>query len=218
VSRPRKIFLALSAACLAAIGGVGLSAASFTSRSVSGVNTFTAATSFCTSAGLQSVTANRDSWVDQNNATTNSGNDQTMIVRSRSGSRNGRVVVGFTMPAKPSGCSVTLATLKLNASSATTGRTIGASQISPSASWTETGVNWNNQPSFTGTAATAASGTGLRSWTVTSQVQAMYGSAAPNNGFLLKDQTEDAGGAGAAQTYSTREATSNKPTLEVTFG
>lgn len=218
MSRARKIFLGVSGLCLIATGGVGLSGASFSAQKANPANTFTAATSFCTNPGLQSVTADRDSWADQNSPTTNNGTATAMTVRSRGGSRNGRALVGFTLPTKPTGCSVTLATLKLNATSSSSGRTIEAYQVSPSASWTEVGVTWNNQPASTSTAATSASGAGARSWTVTSQAQALYSSGSPNNGFLLKDQSEDAGGAGAAQTYSTRDAASNKPTLEVTFG
>jgi hypothetical protein len=45
----------------------------------------------------------------------------------------------------------------------------------------------------------------------------MYGSTDPNNGFLVKDQSEGNNPA-KTQIYSTREAASNKPTLEVTFG
>ena len=217
MKRVSKLALAVTALCTIAVGGVGLSSASFTSRKANPANVFTAATSFCTSPGLQSVTSNRDSWVDQTNATTNNGTATTITVRSRSTNRNGRALVAFNLPTKPTGCSVTLATLKLNASSATAGRTIEAFQVSPSASWTETGVTWNNQPATTGSAATSSSGTGTRSWTVTSQVQAMYPSASPNNGFLLRDQTEENGGSGSTQTYSSREGAS-APVLEVTFG
>jgi hypothetical protein len=38
-----------------------------------------------------------------------------------------------------------------------------------------------------------------------------------NDGFLLKDQTEGAGGAGQTQTYDSRENT-NDPQLVITFG
>lgn len=219
MSRALKIVLGLCALCLVAVSGVGLSNASFSSLKANPNNTFTAATNFCTDLGLHTVTANRDTYVDQNSASTATGGvGTTMNVQSRNSNRNQRALVGFTLPTKPSTCSVTAATLKLTApSTGDSGRTLEASQVSPAATWAETTVTWNSQPATTGTAATTASGTGLRSWTVTSQVQAMYTSASPNNGFLVKDQTESSSSA-KTQVYSTREATSNKPTLEVTFG
>jgi hypothetical protein len=71
----------------------------------------------------------------------------------------------------------------LFAESASNGRTIEAYQIS--ANWVENTVTWANQPATTGTPVTSASGTGWRTWTVTTQVQAMYSGS--NYGFLLKD-------------------------------
>ena len=217
MSRARRIFLGLGGVCLIATGGVGLSGASFSAQKANPANTFTAAASFCTSSGNQTITADKDTFLDQSNAaSTTNGGSPAMTVRSRSNSRNAYAVVGFTLPTKPSGCSVTSATLKVFATSAETPRTIEAYRVT--SSWTEAGANWNNSPTFTTPATTSAAGTGLRSWTVTTQVQALYGSSNPNSGFLLKDQSNDAGGNGQTQTYSTREAASNKPTLEVTFG
>ena len=217
--RTQKIFLAMAALGLMAAAAVGLSGASFTSQSANPANTFTAATNFCTDTSLHTVTADRDTYVDQTNATTSTGGTgTTMNVQSRNSNRNQRALVGFTLPTKPAACSVVTATLKLNAPTvADSGRTLEASQILPSATWSETAVTWNTQPATTGTAATTTSATGLRSWTVTSQVQAMYGSTNANNGFMIKDQTESSSSA-KTQTYSTREAASNKPVLEVTFG
>ena len=58
---------------------------------------------------------------------------------------------------------MTSATLRLYAASYKTGRTLQAWRLA--APWTESGVNWNNQPPTTGTAATVASGSGYREWT-----------------------------------------------------
>ena len=96
----------------------------------------------------------------------------------------------FTLPAIPAGCQVTQARLRMYASSYKTGRTLQA--LRASASWTEGGVNWSNQPATTGTAATVASGSGYREWTVTSHVQSMYSTT--NHGFLIRDATEGGGG------------------------
>lgn len=205
---------AMAGLVLISVIGVGFSSATFHAQRANPANTFTAATSFCSGTSTQTVTAGRDTYVDQSTSTSTGGTGTTMIVNSKS-NKNERVLVGFTLPSKPTGCSVTSATLKLTATASDSGRTLQAFQISPAATWTETGATWANQPATTGTAATTTSGTGLRQWTVTSQVLAMYGSSNPNNGFLVRDQTEDAN---ATQTFSSREASANKPQLTITFG
>ncbi len=52
-------------------------------------------------------------------------------------------------------------------------------------------------------------------WTVTTQVQGIYGGT--NYGFKIKDATENAA-AGPEQQFDSREAGSNPPELIVTFG
>jgi hypothetical protein len=64
--------------------------------------------------------------------------------------------------------------------------------------------------------ATETSGTGWRQWTVTAQVQSMY--AGSNDGFMVRDQTENSGGAGQLQTFRSRESATNPPQLVLTFG
>ena len=104
-------------------------------------------------------------------------------------SANQRALVHFALPAVPAGCTVTEANLRLNATSATNGRTLQA--VALAAPWTEGAVSWSNQPATTGTAATTASGTGWREWTVTAQVNGMYTGA--NHGFLIRDASEGSG-------------------------
>lgn len=196
---------------LAATAGVTRSA--FSGQTSNDGNSFEAAASFCTSPGTQTASANADSWIDQVSSSSNFGTDSILNVRSLVGVANFRALVRFALPATPSGCSVTLAKLRLYAGSATAGRTLQALRIA--ASWTENGVTWANQPSTTGAAATTASGDGWREWTVTSQVQAMYSGS--NNGFLVRDQTED--GLGEEQQLHSREnAPDNPPELVITFG
>jgi hypothetical protein len=111
----------------------------------------------------------------------------------------------------PAGCTVDTATLTLNASSATSGRTLQAIRVT--GNWSEGGVTWSNQPATTGTAATTSSGTGLRSWNVASQVQAMH-TAGNFNGFLIRDATENQD---AEQQFNSREHSQNRPSLTVRF-
>jgi large repetitive protein len=153
-----------------------------------------------------------DSWVLQSSSSTNYGSDSTLKVDSKNGG-NARVLVRLTLPDIPPGCAITDAKLRLYAGSYKTGRTLQALRIA--ASWTETTVRWNNQPATTGTAATATSGSGYREWTVTQQVRDMYTSG--NNGFLVRDATEN--GNGSEQGFNSREKGSdNPPRLVVTFG
>jgi predicted extracellular nuclease len=205
---------------LVALSGGSLatfSSAGFTDRTENPSNTFSAASNFCASAGQQpALTPNRDAYVDESSPTNNFGTAGSLRVTSRNSNRNQRTLVGFQLPALPSGCSVTSATLTLTATSSATGRTIQVFQISPSASWTEAGVTWNTAPATTGSAATAAS-SAAPTFNVTGLVQAMYVSANPSNGFLVRDQSESQAG-GVTQVYRDRTAASGQPQLVVTIG
>ena len=168
----------------------------------------------CATPGTQTIDAVTDTYVDQNSATSNFGSTTTATVQSQSGSRNRRMLVSFPLPPTPAGCSVTAATLRINQSAASgTVRTLEARQVS--SSWAEKTVTWNTKPTTTGTAATTTSATGYRSWTVTSQVQAML--AGTNYGFEIKDQTEDSSTV-MTNTFRTTEGLLNIPQLDITYG
>jgi hypothetical protein len=166
----------------------------------------------CTSAR---VTADADSWVRQDAPAATHGANPTLVVRSKA-QANRRALVHFALPAVPAGCRVTDAKLRLNASAAAGGRTLQAVQLA--ASWTESGVRWNNQPATTGPVATTGSGSGWREWTVTAQVDGMYSGA--NHGFLVL--VRDAGeGSGPTRDQSVRSREgggSTAPQLVITFG
>lgn len=131
--------------------------------------------------------------------------------------------MSFNLPAKPAGCSVTVARLRLWQTAGTNGRTIQAYRAN--AAWTESGaggVTWNTAPGTAGTPATLASsnGTGWREWTganMVTLVEALY--MGPNNGFVLRDATEGASSA-PEQKYQSRQGSpdSQDPELVVTFG
>jgi hypothetical protein len=167
----------------------------------------------CASAGLTTIDATGDTYVDQASAGTNFGNSATASVQTRNLSRNRRMLVYFPMPPVPTGCSVTLGTLRIYASAVAGARTMEAWQVS--SIWTERAVTWTTQPTTTGVAATSANGAGYESWTVTALVTSME--AGGNYGFQVKDQTESSASA-FAQTYRTTEAITNVPQLDVTFG
>ena len=214
MSRRRLLVVCIVGLAVFATAGVALAASlGVTSAKLT---TYVAASSVpgCTAPGTQTVSSNADSWVDQQSATNNFGGDSILKVRSLTSSSNMRAFVRFGLPALPSGCTVTLATLRLYAGSSSSGRTLNAHRVS--SSWTESGVNWNNQPSVTGTPATTASGAGWRQWTVTTLAQAMY--SGTNNGFRVADSVENASGGFEQQLHSKEKAPDNPPELVITFG
>jgi len=165
----------------------------------------------CPGPGSQTVTATADSWISQNDPTTNYGTSLDLEIRSTN-AQNARTLVTFSFPALPAGCWVTDAALRMYAKSSANGRTLDAYQAN--AAWTEAGVTWDNQPGTTGTGASNLSGAGWQTWPVTAHVQAMY--TGSNLGFLIRDANEDIPGA-RTQVYASRED-ANDPELVVTWG
>ena len=156
------------------------------------------------------IITNADAWIDQGSKSSNKGTDSTIKVMSKS-NNSMRGFVNFVLPAMPAGCEIDTATLQMYASSWKTGRTLQA--IPVTGTWSETGVNWNNQPSTGGTAATTTSGSGNRTWNVTSQVQNMF-TTGVNNGFLIRDAVETND---HEQQFNAREKGQNQPRLIIRF-
>lgn len=195
-----------------AVGMIGTSLgstmAAFSATTANPANTFEAAASFC---GTRTLIATADAWVVTNPGGQNNGADTSLFVASRP--QNRRTFVSFDLPAIPAGCALTSATLRLHATSAEGLRTILAYRAS--AAWAEGGLTWNSQPGTSGAPSSGSSGTGWREWAVLQQVQDMY--ALGNHGFMLRDETEGAGGGGFTQVYDSREG-GDAPTLVLAFG
>lgn len=191
--------------------------ASFTATTADGGNQVTASSNFCASAGGTTLTVAEDATGYQTNPTTNYGSYASLGVVSQAGG-NARAVVRFTLPALPSHCDITGATLRLYANDPDVGGTIDVYRADPTAPlWTEAGLIWNNLPAPAGSAVGTASlaAPGWQQWTVTSLVQTLYTTA--NNGFILKDRTEGAVAPGRWQYYDSDDAT-NKPQLVLSWG
>jgi large repetitive protein len=206
--------LAAAAAALVAVAAIaGTTVSAFAGSTSNPGNTFAAAASWgCTSPGTVTASANIDSWIDQASPTSNFGSDQILKLKRETGSKAMRALLRFTLPAVPAGCAVTGATLRVYAASAATGQTLQA--LRNSATWTENGVTWNNQPATAGTAATTTSVSGWNQWTVTSLVQAMYSGS--NFGFKLRFATETS--PVAEMQFHARNKGSEHPELRITFG
>jgi CSLREA domain-containing protein len=149
-----------------------------------------------------------DAWIDQGSPTNNMGVDSILKVLSKE--KNMRALLLFNLPPVPQGYVISTATLRMYNASCSTGRTLQVWQNA--ASWTEMGVNWNNQPATTGVPATAASNCGWLSWNVTGSVQSMYSNG--NYGFLLRDANENQDN---EQQFHAREKGESIPQLLITF-
>jgi hypothetical protein len=186
------------------------------------------AESGCASPGSQTVPSSADTWVDQANPTANFGNSSDLFVQSKSGNANRRTLVKYQLPALPSGCSVTGAALRLNATTSTASRTIQVFRAA--AAWTEgnggsgSGVTWTTQPATEGTASSHATNgtTEFKAFDVTAHVKNMYDEG--NDGFILRDSSEDSGSS-PEQKYQSKEGQnsgsntdSGDPKLVVSWG
>jgi hypothetical protein len=180
-------------------------------------NQITTATSFCTSPGTTTITADADSFVDQANPTAFSGGTATFLIVTPQAGAVRRTFVRFpTLPTIPASCALTTATLRIFSESQTAGRTLGAYRADPTApQWTEAALTWNNQPAAVGTPATAVMPNTDQYvvWTVTTLVRDMY--SAGDNGFAVRDQDETGGG--AWQQFNSRTVATNKPQLVVAW-
>ena len=118
-----------------------------------------------------------------------------------------------------SGSTVTAATLTLCATSVPSSRTYDAHRVT--ATWTETGVIWNNQPSVAGSATASAStpgSPGCMSWTVTSDVQ-LWVDGTANYGWRIADSSEGSSQEKLTVYRSTEDSAvpADQPHLQVTW-
>ncbi|MGZ4676491.1 MAG: CBM96 family carbohydrate-binding protein [Acidimicrobiia bacterium] len=148
-----------------------------------------------------------DSYVRSNAATNNYGNDPTIQVMNSGNGKNAvtyqpfwRFSVG-TLPAAPASAKLRLFT--------TDAGTTGSLYRSASATWTETGITWNNKPGTSGGSLGASRAATLNQWVefdVTPTV-----TAAGEYGFTLTNASSD------LTAFSSRQG-ANPPQLILTFG
>jgi hypothetical protein len=170
------------------------------------------------------LAASGDSYVAKEAAGSNFGTGTTLIVSS-SATTTKRSLVQFALigcsPAIPPTALVTAASLSLTTAALQLGtRTYEVHGIS--ATWTEIGVNWTNQPAaaagVSGSATVSLgtpSGTTV-SWNVIGDVQSMVSGAASNEGWRIVDSSETSF-LETTLTLSSRNAASNQPQLVVTY-
>ncbi len=159
-----------------------------------------------------------DTWGEEDRPNDNYGTDTEMVTQSGNNSKNGRSFVEFDVSGIPGGSTVDSATLTLCPDKdPTSARTYDVHRVS--ASWVETTLTWNNQPSVAASATDSQTQPGsltCTTWTVTADVQAWVDGTA-NNGWRVSD--DDEGNGNVSTEYKTREHadTADRPLLEVMY-
>jgi hypothetical protein len=197
----------------------------------------------CILSGYPTTTTTEiDAAVEQGNAGTNYGTAATMEVQS-SHNANMRVYIEFLVsgcyPAIPASAIVRAATLRLYATAVPAG-TCRTEDIFPvTATWTEAGITWTNQPFGTtlnnpatgsataqmqiGSTCTANKAAGyVTGWTVTTDVAKFVAGSATDYGWMIRDDAElTAAGTAYHATYEAKNGeTANAtedPQLMITY-
>jgi hypothetical protein len=224
---------------LTAVAGSALTGLTVGNAASLGVNSANL-TSFysCTLSGSSgSTTSMFDTYVDQFSATSNFGTSTTVYTQSQN-NKNRRIYIKFDLtkcsPTIPSSATVVVATLKVWATVLpSTCRTNDVFAVT--ASWTQSGITWNNQPFGTstnnpasgsrtdgqtvGTASCTFTAVGYVSWTVTSDVAKFVAGTSTNNGWMIRDDAEQGGSSAVTVTYSSSHAGSvpHAPQLIVVY-
>ncbi|HEY9379057.1 MAG TPA: DNRLRE domain-containing protein [Jiangellaceae bacterium] len=215
--------LVLGAGALTALVATGIAFAALLGVTSESVTVHTAASNISPTICTLSA-ADADSYVSSGSTSSNFGTATTLNVQASGilGS-DMRTFVEFSLSSCsiPASSLVTAASLELYLYAApTAGRTYDAHRVT--ASWTETGITWSNQPGAAG-AATSSVSTGTTdnvrlTWDVTSDVQAFVDGTA-NNGWRIRDQDETPLlGTQLGQFRSAEHGTaSQRPMLEITY-
>ena len=165
------------------------------------------------------IDATEDSWVNQAlmYADTNYGSDTSLYSQQRT-SQARRALIQFGLSAIPSGSVINSATLEMYATSATGNPQINLHRVT--SSWTESGVTWNNQPSYDAAIVSSltSSGTGWKVWDVKSLIEGYLNGTYTNDGILLKCNTET-GTTTVNKVFASRENsnTSQRPVLRINY-
>ncbi len=164
-------------------------------------------------------TSNADSYVQSSTPTTNYGTSARLRVDPRPPSIR-RSLVSFDLSSLPLGQIIVQAVLSLHLSTQpSVTRVLDVHGVTTN--WTESGVTWNNQPSFQSTP-TSSNNTGTTivwvNWTVSADVAAGYATSSKWFGFIIKDNQEPRQVQGALLSFNSREsAAALRPRLTVTY-
>ncbi|NIV45881.1 MAG: DUF4347 domain-containing protein, partial [Gammaproteobacteria bacterium] len=154
-----------------------------------------------------------DTYIDNNNNTTNFGSSSGMTIdKSGGGAGNQRALLKFDLSFIPAGATINSATLTMEATSIDGALNIDIYEILEN--WSETTATWNDRD--TGTSWTDAGGTynptaeatlntnstGQHTWDISALVQAWVDGTSANNGILIGSPDT---GTNVTATYESRE-------------
>lgn len=168
-----------------------------------------------------SLAAVADSHVDQFSSGSNFGTATTLIVESAAFASNRSFLRFDVSGCVPAGATVLAARLKLYLWNAPGGnRTHNVHRVT--ASWTETGITWSNQPgvagAVTGTIATGTTAGVTKTLDVLTDVKAFVAGTQTNNGWRVADSSEGAAFAQTAEYRSDEYGTAaQRPVLEIRY-
>jgi hypothetical protein len=229
------LFVALGALGASAVASTSVGNAASLNLGSQNLTPYRTCTVTATPSGTTAVI---DAVVRQATATTNLGTATTMEVSSATNA-NRRTYVKFDLsgctPSIPASANVRNATLRLYATAvAAACRTLDMFRVT--AAWTEAGITWNNQP-FGTTLNNPASGSRsdsvdvgstagctniaagyISGADVTTDVAAFVAGSATNNGWMIRDDTENSATARTATFSAKNLNTLNQaPQLVVTY-
>ena len=199
---------------------IGLVAFTLVASTIFGINFF--ASLGTASAATVNIAPSKDAYVDADHSNTNYGSDSSLYIRASSQSNTKRAYIGFDLSSYSSHVVVSSAKLYLYLHDAPNpSRTHNLYKVT--SSWTESGIKWNNQPTFSGTVS-AATSTGnnnsvWRNWNVTSDTQSFI-NGTDNYGWVIKDSSEgssDPNDATLSEYYSKEKSGSQDPYLVLTY-
>ena len=165
-------------------------------------------------AASYTVTADRDSWINEGSANQNNGNDTALrATASATGTNRTRPVIGFTLPSIPSNEVITSAVLQLRVTTAGTS-VVSVHRITDT--WVENTVTWTNTATdFNATVLgsfTPSTNNSFVSVTITALVQGWRDASIANEGVMLLGANSS-----AARFASSEHGTAaNRPQLIIT--
>ena len=171
-------------------------------------------------AGLITLDANADAFVDMANPAMNAGPGPTMMVDGNGGGVTKRSYVSFDVSSIAAGSMIDSATLTLCMAmmgGPATGHT--HELLAAMSSWSATTITWNMQPMLASVASATTvvpSAQQCVTFAVKTDVQAWVNGTA-NNGWCLRDQNENSGA--SAVGYVTKESSlaTQQPALEIVY-
>jgi hypothetical protein len=142
------------------------------------------------------VSPSKDAWIDEANPLSFFGTSTDIQVQS-SGNANQRGLIAFDLSSIPANANITSAVMSLYLFIAPqSNRVYNLNDINDPTPWSETFLNWNNQPIINSTVVSSApiastSAGSFISWDVTSEVAKMVAGSISNQGWEIRDANEN---------------------------